>query len=137
MKRRNRTSLLLIALAAALAHAGAHAQTARGQATAGAASYAPTPELPLVARKIDEFGSIGGCDHSARLDNFAIELQNSPGSVGHIIAYGVEGESSGTVGFRLSHEKDYLINARGIDEDRIVTAYGGPYADMHEAVAAL
>lgn len=137
MKRQGRTSLLLIALAAALAHAGAHAQTAREQATAVPSSYAPTPGPSLVARKIDEFGRVGGCDHSARLDNFAIELQNSSGSVGHIIAYGVEGESSGAVGFRLSREKDYLVNARGIDEDRIVTTYGGPYREMDEASSEL
>src|SRR3712207_9278478 len=101
MKRRGHARLLLIALTAALAHAGAHAQTTQEErARAESASYAATPGRPLVARKIDEFGRVGGCDHSARLDNFAIELQNAPGSVGHVIAYGVGGESSGAAGYR-------------------------------------
>ena len=141
MKRRSRARLLLIALAAlaaALTHAGARAQTARQQASAEPSSTnSSTPGQPLAARKIDEFGNLGGCDHSARLDNFAIELQNAPGSVGHIIAYGVDGESSGTVGFRLRLQKDYLVNARGIDEDRIVTVRGGPYRERDEAYSEL
>ena len=140
MKRRSRASLLLFglaALAATLAQEHVRAQTAREQVAAESSPDSSTPGQPLVARKIDEFGSVRGCDHSARLDNFAIELQNSPGSVGHIIAYGVEGDSSGAVGYRLANQKDYLVNTRGIDEDRIVTVSGGPYRDRDEAFSEL
>src|SRR5215211_3355916 len=113
MRRRPRTRLLLTALAtlaAALSHAGSRAQTAREQVAAASPSNSPTPGQPLVARKIDEFGPVRGCDHSARLDNFAIELEKVPDAVGYLVAYGVEGESSGTVGYRLRHAKDYLVN---------------------------
>jgi hypothetical protein len=39
------------------------------------------------ARKIDEYGSIRFGDEQARLDNFAIELQNDPTARGFIIIY--------------------------------------------------
>lgn len=142
MKRRPHTRLLLLLtalaiLAAALSHAGARAQTARGQVSAESSSNSSTTGQPTVARKIDEFGFLHGCDHSARLDRFAIELQNSPGSVGYIVAYGVEGESSGTVGYRLRLQKNYLVSTREIGEDRIVTVRGGPYSDRAEAFSEL
>src|ERR1051325_5412751 len=111
MTKRLRTCLLLILLSA-LAATFSHAQTG---------------ERRPVASKVDEFGFVAGCDHSARLDNFAIELQNFPDHKGYLIAYGAEGEASGTAGFRLRLEKGYLVNARGIAEERIVTVYGGPY----------
>ncbi|HKG14731.1 MAG TPA: hypothetical protein VKB12_15490 [Pyrinomonadaceae bacterium] len=140
MKRRSRARLLpiaLAALAAALSPQHARAQAAHEQTAAESSSNAPTPGRPLVAEKIDEFGLARGCDHGARLDNFAIELQNFPDHVGYVIAYGVEGEASGAAGFRLKVTKDYLVNSRGIDEDRIVTLYGGPYRDKTETHAEL
>lgn len=138
MKRRSRASLLLISLAAfvaALSHA--HAQTAREQVAAESASKTSTPGQPLVARKIDEFGFVAGCDHSARLDNFAIEFEKVPDAVAFLIVYGAKGEGSGTAGFRLSLAKDYLVNARGISEDRVKTVYGGPYRDKAESYSEL
>ena len=45
---------------------------------------APAPK----ARKFDEYGNIRFNDEKARLDNFAIQLQNEPTSQGYIIGYG-------------------------------------------------
>lgn len=136
-RRRARPILTaLAALAAALTHAGA--QTARGQVAAeSSSSNSPMPGRPLVARKIDEFGSLRGCDHSARLDNFAVELEEVPGAVAYLIAYGTKGEGSGAAGFRLRHQKGYLVNARGIADERVKTVYGGPYAEKDEAFSEL
>lgn len=89
------------------------------------------------ARKFDEFTRVGGCDHSARLDNFAIQLQQAPEMVGYIVAYGPEGDGSGTGNFRLLVSKDYLVNSRGIDPDRIKTIYGGRYKDLEESASEL
>src|SRR5688500_19386909 len=47
-------------------------------------------------RKFDEFSKASHCDLTARLDNFAIQLQYEPDSVGHIVVYGPEGEGLGT-----------------------------------------
>src|SRR6185436_15015832 len=44
------------------------------------------PILP--ARKFDEYGNIRFNDEKARLDNFAVQLQNEPTSQGYIIAFG-------------------------------------------------
>jgi hypothetical protein len=74
------------------------------------------------ARKFDEYGNIKFNDEKARLDNYAIQLQNEPGSQGYIIAYGAcEGEAQA----RADRAKDYLVNTRGIDGGRLVTIDGG------------
>ena len=78
-----------------------------------------------------------GCDHSARLENFAIEVEKVPDAVAYLIAYGAKGEGSGAAGFRLRHQKGYLVNARGIAEDRVKTVYGGPYSEKDEALSEL
>jgi hypothetical protein len=57
----------------------------------------------------------------ARLDNFAIQVQNEPGSTAYILAYAPE-ESGKRI---LEVTKDYLVNTRGFAADRIKTVYGG------------
>jgi hypothetical protein len=63
-------------------------------------------------RLFDEYGNIRFNDEKARLDNYAIQLQNEPTSQGYIIAFGscdAEGQTRG------NRAKDYLVNTRGID----------------------
>jgi len=69
-----------------------------------------------VCRKFDEYGNIAFNDEKARLDNFAIQLQNEPGSQGYIVAYG---SCAGEAQRRADRAKDYLVTARGIDPGRI------------------
>ena len=88
-----------------------------------------------VARKIDEFGRAGGCDHSARLDNFAIEIMNNPEATGLVITYGPAGKGSGTAEYRLEVTKGYLVSSRGIDGTRIKTINGGRYGVRGESFA--
>ncbi len=69
------------------------------------------------AVKFDEYGNIKFNDEKARLDNYAIQLQNQPGSQGYIVVYGsCEGEAQA----RADRAKDYLVNTRGIDPGRIM-----------------
>jgi len=76
----------------------------------------------LQARKFDEYGNIRFNDEKARLDNYAIQLQNSPTDRAVIIGYGsCEGEGL----TRANRAKDYLVNTRGIDASRIDTVDGG------------
>ena len=84
---------------------------------------APTP--PAV--KFDEYGNIRFNDEKARLDNYAIQLQNQPGSQGYIIAYG---SCAGEAEARAQRAKDYLVNTRGIDASRLVTVDGGCRSDL-------
>jgi len=82
------------------------------------------------ARKIDEYGNIRFNDEKARLDNFAIELQNDPTAQGYIIAYGGRRGRAGEAQRRADRAKDYLVNTRGIDASRIVTVDGGFREDL-------
>ncbi len=85
-------------------------------------SAVPAPPQPV---KADEFGEIARDDEKARLDQFAIELQNSPGAQGYIIAYGGARSRYGTGRQRADRARDYLISTRGIEASRIVTIDGG------------
>lgn len=77
-------------------------------------------------RLFDSFGAINGCDHKARLDNFAIELQNEPSAQGYIIVYNGARHTRRNYAQELADKsKDYLISTRGIDASRIVTVDGG------------
>jgi len=89
-----------------------------------AGTFAPSlaqSERRPVSTKFDEYGSVGGCDHGARLDNFAIQLQNQPGSTAYIFAYAPEEIGKDF----LEIAKVYLVMSRGISPDRIMTVYGG------------
>jgi hypothetical protein len=79
------------------------------------------------AVKFDEYGDIKFNDEKARLDNYAIQLQNQPGSQGYILAYG---SCDGEAAARANRAKDYMVNTRGIDASRLVTVDGGCRADL-------
>jgi len=78
--------------------------------------------LPPVAVMFDEYGNIRFNDEKARLDNYAIQLQNQPGDTGTIVGFGsCEGEGLA----RAERAKGYLVNTRGIDAGRLTTVDGG------------
>jgi hypothetical protein len=82
---------------------------------------------PEEASKFDEYGNIKFNDEKARLDNYAIALQNKPGSTGTIVVYGsCEGEGQA----RADRAKDYLVNTRGIEAGRITTVDGGCASEL-------
>jgi hypothetical protein len=93
--------------------------------TASCSTSVTAPAPP--ATKFDEYGNIRFNDEKARLDNYAIQLQNQPGAQGYIIAYG---SCAGEAQARADRAKDYLVNTRGIDAGRIVTMDGGCRADL-------
>jgi hypothetical protein len=66
----------------------------------------------------------------ARLDNFAVQLQQTPSSTGVIIYYGgvtFRGRlpRRGDATARATRMKPYLVNRRGIPAERIVVINGG------------
>jgi len=87
----------------------------------------PVKPPPTPAVKFDEYGNIRFNDEKARLDNYAIQLQNSPGSQGTIIVYG---SCAGEAQQRGDRAKDYLVNTRGIEAGRITVVDGGCRADL-------
>jgi hypothetical protein len=82
----------------------------------------PVKPRPNPARKFDEYGNIRFNDEKARLDNFAIQLQNEPTAQGYIIGYGACDAEGMT---RANRAKDYLVNTRGIDASRLMTVDAG------------
>jgi hypothetical protein len=93
--------------------------------TASCTTSIRAPNPPAV--KFDEYGNIKFNDEKARLDNYAIQLQNQPGSQGYILAYG---SCAGEAQARADRAKDYLVNTRGIDAGRLVTVDGGCRAEL-------
>ncbi len=79
--------------------------------------------------KLDEFGRLGHCDLTARLDNFAFHLQETTGGKGYVITYGPESEVG--LGNNVPERfKDYLINVRGLRADGFNFIYGGRNVDL-------
>jgi hypothetical protein len=87
-------------------------------------SVKPPPQPPV---KFDEYGNIRFNDEKARLDNYAIQLQNQPGSTATIIVYG---SCAGEAQQRGDRAKDYLVNTRGIEAGRITVIDGGCRSDL-------
>jgi len=80
---------------------------------------------PRCMGPLDAYGDITSEDEQARLDNFAIELQNDPTATAYILCYGGRVGYEGEAQRRCDRARDYVSNVRGIDADRIVTADGG------------
>ena len=85
---------------------------------------------PRPTSNFDSFGDINCEDESARLDNFAIALQQFPLAQGYIIFYGgrhFRGRlpKLGEAEARVARLKPYLVNRRGIPSKRIIVIDGG------------
>ncbi len=83
------------------------------------------PEPPR-CRKFDECVNCRFNDEKARLDNFAIELQNDPTSTAYVIVYPGQRGRPGDVQQRTTRIQDYLVNSRGLDRRRVATIIGRP-----------
>ena len=87
------------------------------------------PELPI-CRKFDEFPAIARNDEKARLDNYAIELQNDPSATAYVIVYPGQRGKPGEVQQHITRVVDYLANSRGIDKRRTVTIIGPTRSEL-------
>lgn len=80
--------------------------------------------VPVLCKKFDEFPAIAYNDEKARLDNYAIELQNDPTATAYVIVYPGQRGRPGEVQKHPTRIVDYLVNSRGINAQRIVTLVG-------------
>ena len=82
--------------------------------------------IPIMNKphKFDEYYDIARNDEKARLDNYAIELQQQPGSQGYVIVYPSRKGGSSAAQARAQRITDYLVNSRGLDSHRVVTIMG-------------
>ncbi|MDH3492924.1 MAG: hypothetical protein OEM82_05195 [Acidobacteriota bacterium] len=90
----------------------------------GKAKRASNPDDPP-PQKIDEFGRINCEDEMARLDLFAVSLQNDPSSIGFIIIYGGEKGKRNEAKVIAQRMTNYLVNNRGLDPGRFFATDGG------------
>lgn len=115
--------------------AGLAGQTIRANLEVGGygvscpASCATSIPIMNKPRKFDEYYDIARNDEKARLDNYAIQLQNEPGSQAYIIVYPSRRARPNDAQTRAQRIIDYLVNSRGIDSHRIVTTIGQPRED--------
>src|SRR5258707_5582224 len=76
-------------------------------------------------RLFDSYGDLSWEDETAHLDNFAIQLQNDPDSIGYIIVYAGRRACFGEAKDRALRAKKYVVETRGIQESRIKWIDGG------------
>jgi hypothetical protein len=77
-------------------------------------------------RAFDEYGRICWEDEKARLDNFAIQLQNdNPTTLGHIIVYDGDHACRGEAVARAIRAKKYLVEYRKVEANRVLWRSGG------------
>ena len=77
------------------------------------------------ARLADQFGEIQWSDWMARLDNFAIQLQNEPDATGHVVAYAATNKWRGWPARRAHMAVEYLTSTRRLDATRLAAVSGG------------
>ncbi len=77
------------------------------------------------ATKVDEYGDGNEEGEMARLDNFVIQLMNSPGEQGYVIVTAGKKSKTGETRAAIERTRTYLVKMRGIDPSRIVGVDGG------------
>lgn len=80
--------------------------------------------VPVECKKFDEFPAIAYNDEKARLDNYAIAMQNDPGATAYVIVYPGQRGRPTDVQRHTNRIVDYLVNSRAINAQRIVTVVG-------------
>ncbi len=85
---------------------------------------------PLTCRSFDEFPAVARNEEKARLDNFAIELQNDPSASGYVIVNPGEHGRRGEVQTHSTRIVDYLVNSRRLDGRRIIIVVGPARPDL-------
>jgi hypothetical protein len=79
----------------------------------------------------DDYRRICWEDEQARLDNFAVALQNAERTtIGHIIVYDGKRACRGEAIARAIRAKKYLVEYRKIEANRIVWRWGGYLDEM-------
>lgn len=118
--------------------------TVSSEGRVGGASYIPTdrdahlrcPCFPLEDDSVfrtppfDYFSGKTFEDTLARLDNFAIQLTQSPEWKGYVVVYAGKRMSLAMVRKYSQGWKDYLIKRRGIPSDKVVMIDGGYRDDL-------
>lgn len=86
--------------------------------------------------KFDEYYTIIGIKaENKRLDNYAIQLNNSPGSRGIILVYARDETSAKSAQARARRAVKYLVKIRGVDAARVTWKYECACVCNHEMIS--
>jgi len=83
---------------------------------------------------VDRFASFEGTSletEHAILDNFAVSLSNAPDQIGYIIVYAGRSACAGEAQARGIRMKDYLVNYRHLDWNRVIWKDAGHLEKPH------
>jgi hypothetical protein len=86
--------------------------------------------LPPFSMKFDTYGLLDRAREMVRLNDFATQLQQSPGARGYVLVYRKSRAAAGEATRAGTRAKEYLIKTGGIAADRIVTVDAGPTAKL-------
>jgi len=89
----------------------------------GAVAHAQTipPPVPTpIADPFDHYGNVSWESEMARLDNYAIAIENDPRMIAEIAVFGDKNGCSLNAQLRALRAKNYLVRRRGIDPNRII-----------------
>ncbi len=85
----------------------------------------PKSERTSVDRLFDQYSNIRWEDEKARLDNFAIQLQNDPDVVGYIFVNDGKAMCAGEAQARAVRAKRYVVEHRGVPWSRVIWRLDG------------
>jgi hypothetical protein len=88
-------------------------------------------------RLFDQFGNVSCKDEMVRLDNLVTFAKESPDEIIYIFVYAGKYDRRGIAEARLTRIKNYLVNRRGLDINRIRFEVGGYREDFTVAVYLL
>ena len=80
-------------------------------------------------RLFDQYGAIAWEDEMARLDNFAIQLQHEPDSIGYIFLYNGKRMCPSEAQARAIRAKGYVVEHRGVEWNRVIWKVDGYMED--------
>lgn len=75
----------------------------------------------------DSYGNLCWEDEQARLDNFAIQLQNAPTVTGEIIVYAGRQSCPSEAKYRGNRARNWVLKRGGLDPKRVVVIEAGFY----------
>lgn len=90
-------------------------------------SKVPVSQEPITepTYRLDVYGKLKRKDEEIRLDNLAITLTQRPSVRGYILVYAGENMSAPRARALAKRARNYLVNVRNIESERVVALYGG------------
>lgn len=83
------------------------------------------PEILDPPSRFDKWSSLPFSDEKARLDNLAIQWQQSPNMLIHIVIYAGKRTCAGEAQARWARVRDWLVRERGVPIEKISWVDGG------------